>query len=122
MLTTRVKAAPSERVTALLDAIMSVESGGRTDAVGDGGDALGAFQIHQAYWIDSRLPGVYTDCRDPAYAKLVVLAYWSRYCPQALANGDLEELARVHNGGPAGASNPKTQRYWQRVQRHLPAE
>ena len=40
---------PSDR---LLDAIARVESGVKPWAVGDGGKALGAFQIHAAAWSD----------------------------------------------------------------------
>lgn len=37
----------------LFDAILKVESGGDLDAVGDGGKAIGPFQIHEDYWTDA---------------------------------------------------------------------
>src|SRR5262245_12012362 len=71
----------------LLAAIRMVESGGLKDggrrATGDGGKAIGPFQIHRPYWIDSKIPGKHDDCRDPEYARRVVLAYWKRYAPKA---------------------------------------
>jgi hypothetical protein len=37
-----------------LDAVAMIESGGNSKAVGDGGKATGAFQLHQAARIDAR--------------------------------------------------------------------
>jgi hypothetical protein len=109
----------------LLAAMMMVESGGRCDVVGDGGRSIGPLQIQYCYWRDSGVPGKYQDCKQPEYAKRVVRAYWKRYCPNALKRGDLQTLARVHNGGPSGA-NPKyvkryaaTSRYWRKVKRMM---
>jgi hypothetical protein len=39
--------------------------------------------------------------------------------PEALASGDLEVLARIHNGGPRGAQSPATLDYWRRVRADL---
>ena len=44
-----------------------------------------------------------------------MLAYWRRYCPTAMAAGDAEVLARVHNGGPRGNRKAATAAYWRRV-------
>jgi|SRR5688572_18059453 len=110
-------------VHALLDAIRLVESDGHPDggrgATGDGGRAIGPFQIHRAYFLDARLAGRYEDCRDPDYARRVVLAYWRRWCPEALERRDFEVLARVHNGGPNGARKADTLRYWRKVEQRL---
>lgn len=100
----------------LLDAIRQVESGGRTGRiVGDEGRSLGPYQIQRPYWQDSGVPGRYTDVERPAYAEKVMIAYWERYCPEALEGGDWATLARVHNGGPAGHRKAATLRYWQKV-------
>src|SRR5262245_20264492 len=76
----------------ILDALRTVETGGERNggrhAIGDGGAAIGPYQIHRAYWIDAKLPGRFEDCRDPDYARAVVLAYWKRYCPEALERLD----------------------------------
>lgn len=110
----------------ILRAIQSVESGGHKDngrhATGDGGRAIGPFQIHKEHWQDSRLDGRFEDCRDLAYARCVVIAYWQRWCPDALARRDAEVLARVHNGGPGGATKDGTLGYWNKVKRALEAD
>ena len=107
----------------ILDALRMVETGGEKHggrlSVGDGGGAIGPFQIHRAYWKDTRLRGRWEDCRDPRYAREVVLAYWKRYCPKALESLDAETLARVHNGGPDGAREPETVKFWKKVEREL---
>ncbi|MBL8755319.1 MAG: hypothetical protein JNK15_18610 [Planctomycetes bacterium] len=110
----------------ILAAIRQVESSGRDDvADGDGGKAIGPFQIHFVYWQDAlraepTLGGSYPDCRRRAYAERVVVAYMQKYARDAWANGDAETIARVHNGGPDGADKQATLGYWQRVRRHLP--
>lgn len=111
-------AQPSDR---LLDAIRQVESGGR-DLVGDGGKAIGPYQIHRAYWQDAvesdkTLGGTYTDCHSEAYARRVVRAYLTRY---GKGRTD-EQMARIHNGGcgilkrVGSAAWVRTTRYWNRV-------
>lgn len=107
----------------ILDAIRQVETGGCKDpanAVGDGGRAIGPFQIHRGYWQDAlehdpSIGGVYGDCKNEAYARRVVLAYMSRYCKVWTD----ENVARIHNGGPAGHKRKATLGYWSKVQRHL---
>lgn len=62
---------------------MRVESNGNIDAVGDGGLAIGPFQIHNVYWLDAvahdpslRANGqTYQNCRGTgsiAYSKRVI--------------------------------------------------
>lgn len=106
----------------LFDAIRQVETGGQSDpanAVGDGGRSLGPYQITWAYWHDSRVPGRYQSVRNQAYAERVMIAYWQRYCPSALARHDWQTLARIHNGGPNGARESRTIGYWHRTREHL---
>jgi hypothetical protein len=109
----------------LLDAIRKVESGGLKDggrkATGDGGKAIGPYQIHRAYWEDSKVPGKHDDCREPDYARKVVLAYWKRYAPKSLEAVDAQSLARVHNGGPDGAKQDCTLPFWRKVEHELKA-
>lgn len=112
-------AQPSER---LLDAIRQVESGGREDLVGDGGRAIGPYQIHRAYWVDAvradpSLGGKYEDCKREAYARRVVRAYLSHYGKGKTS----EQLARMHNGGRGilkrvnSAAWHRTTQYWRKV-------
>ncbi len=115
----------SHSLDEILDAIRTVESGGHKDggrhATGDGGRAIGPFQIHREHWLDAGVAGRFEDCRDPKYAREIVIAYWKRWCPEALERRDAEVLARTHNGGPTGAKKASTLRYWAKVERALAA-
>lgn len=101
----------------LLAAMRHVESRGDNRAVGDGGRSRGPYQISLPYWVDGggRRSRYRRDVWSPWASRRVILGYWRRYCPAALEHGDLQTLARVHNGGPDGARERKTLRYWRRV-------
>src|SRR5688572_13251787 len=81
----------------ILDAVRVVETGGEKHggrrSTGDGGSAIGPYQIHRAYW--------------------------RRYCPKALEALDAETLARIHNGGPEGNRETSTVAFWRKVEREL---
>jgi len=101
-------------------ALHQVETSGRHGAIlGDNGRSLGPLQISRAYHADSRVAGSYEQVTDLAYARRVATAYLKRYAPQAWAQGDVETLARVHNGGPAGARKPATLPYAEKVRRTM---
>lgn len=109
----------------VLDAIRMVESGDRADPPdGDGGLAIGPYQIHRVYWQDALeaepgLGGDYQDCRRRSYAEKVIAAYMRRHAPDAWLTGDAQVIARVHNGGPTGPQKTATERYWERVRAAL---
>lgn len=114
-LTSALHAAPPD---SFWRALHQVETSGRTGAIlGDGGKALGPLQIHRGYHADSRVPGDYSRCADLGYSRRVAEAYLRRYAPKAWAAGDVETLARIHNGGPAGARKASTVAYGQKVAR-----
>jgi len=116
------EAAALRRLQPLFDAIRHVETGGQADpaaAVGDGGRSIGPYQIGRAYWQDANVPGDWSHVRGRRYAERVMLAYWRRYVPEALAAGDTRVLARVHNGGPRGHDKRATLRYWGKVRQRL---
>jgi len=97
-------------------ALHVVETSGRTGPIlGDGGKALGPLQIHRAYHADSRVAGDYSRVADLDYSKRVATAYLKRYAPTAWKAGDVEVLARVHNGGPRGHLKPATKGYAAKV-------
>jgi hypothetical protein len=97
-------------------AIHLVETSARTGPIiGDNGKALGPLQIHRAYHADSRVAGDYSRVADLDYSKRVATAYLKRYAPAAWKAGDVETLARVHNGGPRGHLKPATKGYGVRV-------
>jgi hypothetical protein len=111
---------PPALTDALLDAIRQVESSNDPNVPdGDGGKAIGQYQIWKAYWLDacefdpSLKAGKYEDCRtDERYARRVVIAYLSRYGKGKSA----KELARIHNGGPRGHRKDATLAYWSKVE------
>ncbi len=96
-------------VRRILDTLQAVETGGERDpdrAVGDGGKALGADQVWRVYWVDAceydptlRDRG-YEAVTDREYAERFVIAYLSRYA----RDWSIDTIARIHNGGPAGAT------------------
>jgi len=101
-------------------ALHLVETGGRRGAIlGDGGKALGPLQIHRGYHADARIGGDYSRCADLDYSKRVVSAYLQRYAPKAWAAGDVETLARIHNGGPRGDRRQATINYAAKVRRAM---
>ena len=111
---------PSVDVDRILAAIQHVETGNQTmpdHAVGDGGKALGRYQIWRVYWIDAcdydhtLASRPYDDVRDPVYARRVVIAYLSRYCK----TWTIDECARLHNGGPNGPRRRSTDGYTAKV-------
>jgi hypothetical protein len=100
-------------------ALHIVETSGKLGPmIGDQWRSLGPLQISRAYHKDSRVgnDSDYLRCADLEYSKKVVTAYLQRYAPQAWVAGDVETLARVHNGGPKGATKPSTKGYAVRVQ------
>ncbi|MGA0869001.1 MAG: hypothetical protein ACO3UM_08720 [Planctomycetota bacterium] len=102
----------------ILDAIRQIESSGLPNPPdGDQGRAIGPYQIHEVYWRDAHafapsLGGRYADCRSRAYAEKVIDAYMRRYAADAWLVGEAETVARIHNGGPDGASKSSTLGYW----------
>lgn len=106
-------------------ALHQVETSGRFGAIkGDNGKALGPFQIHKVYWLDAMafdrtIGGRYEDCSDYLYSQKVVNAYLLRYAKAAVAIGDVESLARIHNGGPTGYKRNSTIPYWNKVKKNL---
>ena len=106
LLALTVKAAPLEK---FWSALHLQETGGalgaiKGDYVNSQPRALGPYQIHMAYFIDSGVKGDYSQCADLAFSRKVVTAYLQRYAPKAWAAGDCNVLFRTHNGGPAAMS------------------
>lgn len=104
-------------------AIWTVETSQATDGPswGDGGRSRGPLQISRAAWIDSGIPGSWSDCDRLAYAKLVLESYLDRYCIERRL-GHMptdQDRARIWNGGPNGYKKKSTLLYWSKVQRLL---
>ena len=102
-------------------ALHIVETSGRTGAIlGDNGRALGPLQIHKAYHADARIGGDYARCADLDYSRRVVSANLQRYAPAAWAAGDVNKLARIHNGGLTGDRKASTLPYLRKFQTVFP--
>jgi len=105
----------------LLDAMYTVESNRGKITVGDDGKAIGPYQIWREYWhdaveFDKTIGGKYEDCMNKAYAEKIVRAYWKRYAPKGAT---IEQLARIHNGGPKGHTRTATLKYWNKIVKEM---
>jgi hypothetical protein len=112
------------KIQPFLDAVAQVESLGCDNVVGDKGKAIGRFQIWQIYWQDAlaycpKIGGQYKDCTQKLYAERVVVAYLLKFARKAVDAKDWQTLARIHNGGPRGATKEATKPYWVKVRKEL---
>ena len=119
-------AAEPRSLRPLFDAIRWVETSDRPNPPdGDGGRAIGPYQIWRAYWQDAvekvpTLGGTYQDVRKKEYAERCMIAYWLRYCPHALKRRDYRTLAVVHHLGPRPERRPKEAKaYWRKIVKAL---
>lgn len=109
----------------LLDAIAQVESNCNDLAIGDSGKAIGRFQIHKSYWIDGtaylKVSWPYSDVKDVVKARQVVRAYLAQYATKKRLGRipTLEDMARIHNGGPDGYKKAATKKYWIKIKNVL---
>ena len=116
-----------KELTRVLQAIRIVESNNIPSAVGDGGNAIGVYQIWESYWKDAtefcNLGGKYRDCFVPEYADRIVRCYMKRYAtPRRLGReATMQDIARIHNGGPNGYKKQATLKYWEKVEKILNA-
>jgi hypothetical protein len=115
-----VKATEGRTFKDLLDAIEWVESKGKADAIGDNGEAVGAYQIHKIYVDDVNriMPRLswrffYSDRYNREKSRKMVTIYLKHY------GGTFEEMARKHNGGPKGHLKEATKPYWIKVKNRM---
>lgn len=103
----------------LIAALITVESHGKDNAIGDGGAAIGALQIHRAVVVDAnRIAGTsytHSQMTNRVAARKVCEIYLGRYA----AGRSNEEAARIWNGGPTGYRKSATLAYWNKVKKHL---
>lgn len=111
----------------LLALLISVESGGDVNAVGDNGMAYGQLQIHPGY-IEcvNRIAGTsftHKDAFHPVKSRYMTVVYirhyGARYKRITGREPTMEVLARIHNGGPDGWKKESTDVYWNKVKRLL---
>ena len=121
-----VQLALSERD--LVSALILVESRGNDSAIGDrhivGGEAVGALQIRpimvrevnrilKIQKSDKRFKLKDRFDRDKT---LEMFYIWKNFHHK---DSDFEKIARNWNGGPRGYNNPRTEKYWNKVQAEL---
>jgi hypothetical protein len=100
-------AEPAPDMDKFLQCLHMKEASGKLKPIdGDGGKAIGPYQIHWKYWKDavdhdSSIGGTYQDCRKKEYAEKIVRAYLDRWATKKRLGHSVtyEDLARVHNGG-----------------------
>jgi hypothetical protein len=115
-----IETGASELPRKFINALHQAETGGRLGAIkGDGGSALGPFQIHESYWHDSKVTGHYEQVTNYTYSVKVVTAYLNRYGSQHINKRNWFALARIHNGGPDGMKKPATIPYAKKVMDYM---
>lgn len=111
----------------LYTAIGEVESHNSDQAVGDGGKAVGRYQIHMTVIEDvNELCGTnYTaeDRKDPEKAREIMEKYigiWAKHYEKTQKKTATDEIkARIWNGGPYGWRKKATEKYWEKVQKAM---
>lgn len=106
----------------LLDAIALVESNNRANAVGDGGSAVGAYQIRPIFLRDvNRILGwskyELADRFDPVKSRAMARVYLDHY-GRGLT---MIDQARHYNGGPRGHLKRATEPFARKIQAALDA-
>ena len=109
----------------LIMALIMVESGGNDFEIGDDGKAYGCLQMHAAYVQDAAeyagKDWVHEDAFQRVVAIQIFMAYMARYATEERLGREptLEDIARIHNGGPNGYKKKSTEKYWQKVKSML---
>lgn len=122
-------------ILSLLPVLAQVESNGNVLAVGDGGRAIGIYQIHQDYWLDGirflerkhkrKYDWAYQDAIVKTKSDAVVSAYLEHYGKaykrKTGKHPTAEVLCRIHNSGPTGYKKKCSIQYWNKCKRLIPA-
>ena len=112
-------------IAILIPLLIQIESGGRVDAVGDNGAAVGILQIHKILVDDvNRIwdtDYTYNDRQDARKsAEMCILYLWhygQAYERKTGHAANMEVLSRIWNGGPLGYKKKATEKYWEKVER-----
>jgi hypothetical protein len=116
-------------ILSLLPVLAQVESNNNPNAVGDGGKAIGIYQIHAEYWEDGcnfkQVDWPYDWAKRPNKSAEIVTAYLMYYGmvyeKRTGKKATAEVLCRIHNGGPSGWKKKATVKYWNKCKRLIPA-
>lgn len=112
----------------LLHALKMAESGCKSDAIGDRGNAVGILQLHKVYVDDAnRIVGYkkysYTDrynVRKSEEMARIVLTHYGKHYERKTGKCCTDEiLARIHNRGYSKWNDKLGERYWNRVKQFM---
>jgi len=117
----------SNRIDKLIVALISVESNGKLDAIGDNGKALGQLQIWEIYLKDTkRFSKIKYNHKDmfgyyeSIETTITYLTHYGKHYEKKTGKvATLEILAKIHNGGPNGYKKSGTNKYWEKVKKVL---
>jgi len=107
----------------LILALITIESGGNDFAIGDDGKAYGCLQMHAAYVQDAAEHAGKDWIHEDAFQRDVAIqifeAYMARYATKERLGREptIEDIARIHNGGPNGYKKACTDKYWGKVKK-----
>lgn len=96
-------------------AIACVESSGNPYAFNEKEGAIGLYQIRAAYAQDAGF--CHQDAWCPFRSEIIIAAYMRKYATRDRLGREptIEDLARIHNGGPNGFKRASTDAYWAKV-------
>jgi hypothetical protein len=111
----------------LLPALIQVESGGSTNAIGDAGKAYGALQVwdicvkevNRVYGHRYTHEMMFEERHARNVAIFYLMHYGKVYKQKTGKEPTKEVLARIWNGGPEGYKKKSSLAYWGRVKKEL---
>ena len=113
-------------IVVLIMILINVESSGNDMSIGDGGEAYGCLQIHEIYVKDvNRILGYEKFTHDDAFCRTssmdMFIIYTGHYATAERIGREptIEDIARIHNGGPNGWKKKSTEAYWHKVRKEL---
>lgn len=104
-------------------ALIAIESSGNDSAIGDGGLAYGCLQMHKGYVQDAaeyaNRDWSHEDAFNRETAIDIFLAYMARYATEERLGRPVtvEDIVRIHNGGPNGYKKDSTLPYWEKFKK-----
>jgi hypothetical protein len=112
----------------LIMILIAIESSGDDSAIGDNGLSYGCLQISSEYVQDANQQSGENWVHEDAFSRhksvLIVEAYMARYATEARLGHPptIEDVARIHNGGPNGWRRSSTDVYWEKVKQIISRE
>jgi len=107
----------------LIAALIRVESKGDTHAVGGGGKSLGCLQLTKIYIQEVneiyKTDFSFNDALNQQKSVEITKMYLGYFGGRIGRKPTLEDLARIHNGGPNGHKKFATKKYWEKVKKEL---